>query len=47
MCSRNAAGYLEAKKPFVRIKEAWEPAYQLRRCRMPVRFLTAGTGFLQ
>jgi hypothetical protein len=36
--------FLEAKKPFVNIKQAWEPAYQLRRygwsAKLPVSLLT-------
>src|SRR5207253_63495 len=36
--------FLEAKKPFVNIKQAWEPAYQLRRyawsAKLPISILT-------
>ena len=38
--------FLEAKKPFVNLKENWEPAYQLRRyaCRIrPKQFDKAST----
>ena len=40
----NRKFFLEAKKPFVNIKELWEPAYQLRRyawsAKLPLSLLT-------